>query len=314
VTGTPRIRITPVDSDSYVLTPFVQDEIAISRSFTLSAGVKGGHENIPGIELQPSVRALWMLSPRQSVWGSLTRVVRTPNRFERGMHIISAASPGQGPLPFVVTLEGSPDRTFESVVAVETGYRAQGHNASLDVTGYAGEYFNLAQMQRGTPAPAMEIGTPVIRLPLTSVGNGHADARGVETAVTWKPVGPWQIAGNYSAARVQFVDSRGASASAVPVNGPTPAQQFHARTFVDVTPRLQVGALFYRTSSIPKIDIRAFNTLDAQATWSLSDRVKVTGGAKGLLHGDGIEYRDTLTNVVPAPVRPNPYIGMTWGF
>jgi len=314
VGGNGLITLRPSGIDSYVATSFVQDEVALSKALTITGGVKLGHDSVPGLELQPSGRVLWTVSAQHSVWGAVSRVVRPPNRFERGMHVITAVSPGPGGLPVVVTLDGSPDTSTESIAEVEAGYRAQYRTFSVDVTAFKGNYFNLTGLERGTAAPAMELGTPVVRIPLTAVNGGRGDTHGVEAAAAWKPAARWHVAGHYAFLDVKFDDSDRSSSSAVPINGPTPRHQFHLRTFVDLSRNVEASALLFRAGAISPLNIPAATRLDLQAAWSLSSDLKVVGGVRSLLHGDAAEYADRTASVIPTPVRPNPYAEVRWKF
>jgi iron complex outermembrane receptor protein len=315
IDGTPLLRLTPADFRGYVATTFVQDDIAISRALSVTAGTKLGHDSIPGLQIQPSLRTLWSFSPRQSLWAGVSRVARTPNRFERGMHIIASAAPTPAGVPLIITLEGSSDRTFESIQEFETGYRARYGTVSVDVTGFAGEYFNLARLERGAATPAMELNTRVIRVPLTSIGGGHADTKGVEIATAWKPATRWEVAGNYSFLNMAFRENSSTSlASAVPVNGPTPRQQVHVRAFADLTRRLSASALVYHASALAPLGVDATTRLDLGAVLTVRRDVQILGGIRNLLHGDSVEFIDSLTRGVATPVRRNPYVDLRWGF
>ena len=92
---------------------FGQDEIALVKDrLHLTLGTKIEHNDYTGLELQPSGRLAWKLSPRQTAWAAISRAVRTPSRIDR--ELFAPASP-----PFL--LAGGPNFVSEELTA---DYRA----------------------------------------------------------------------------------------------------------------------------------------------------------------------------------------------
>jgi outer membrane receptor protein involved in Fe transport len=97
--------------------------------------------------VQPTARAIWLPSPQQQVWTSVSRAVRTPSRGEREAMITPAVLPPgalfpDSPATPVQTI-GSPRLGSEVVVAYELGYRRQfGERASLDLSAFWNDYEN----------------------------------------------------------------------------------------------------------------------------------------------------------------------------
>ncbi|MEM9899104.1 MAG: TonB-dependent receptor plug domain-containing protein, partial [Pseudomonadota bacterium] len=61
---------------------FVQQDVnLVGDRLRVSLGSKFEHNDFTGFEVQPSVRAIWLGSD-WSVWGAVSRAVRTPSRFE----------------------------------------------------------------------------------------------------------------------------------------------------------------------------------------------------------------------------------------
>ncbi|HEY2737950.1 MAG TPA: TonB-dependent receptor, partial [Thermoanaerobaculia bacterium] len=79
---------------------FAQDEIGLRDDLHLTAGAKLEHNSYTGFELQPNVRMTWVLNDRRTVWGAVSRAVRTPTRLDENIEFLSA---GQ------VVLTGSTD-------------------------------------------------------------------------------------------------------------------------------------------------------------------------------------------------------------
>jgi iron complex outermembrane recepter protein len=308
------IAITPSELDAHLATAFIQDEVALTDRLHVTAGGKVERNQDTGFEAQPSIRALWNFSPQRSVWGAVSSAVRTPNRFERGMHVLASAVPGPGGLPLVVTLQGSPDTVAEELVDYEAGYRSQHRFYSIDITGFVGAYRDLSSLEPGAPVAAQEMGTRVLRLPLTAANNLEATSKGIEATTTWKPATWWEVSSNYSLERIDFRSRTAQSNSRPPVSGPVPEHQFHVRSFVDLPRGVDTSLLFYRSSSIPDLQVDAFNRLDWQLAWTASERLHLAAGVRNLLHASMSEYTDNTAQAVPTPVRTSPYAEIRWWF
>ena len=308
------ITLTPSELDAHLATAFIQDEVALSDRLHVTAGGKVERNQDTGFEAQPSIRALWNFSPQRSVWGAVSSAVRTPNRFERGMHVLASAVQGPGGLPLVVTLQGSLDTVAEELVDYEAGYRSQHRFYSIDITGFVGAYRDLSSLEPGAPVAAQEMGTPVLRLPLTAANNLEATSKGIEATTTWKPATWWEVSSNYSLERVDFRSRTAQSNSRSPVSGPVPEHQFHVRSFVDLPRGVDTSLLFYRSSSIPDLQVDAFNHLDWQLAWTASERLHLAAGVRNLLHASMSEYTDNTAQAVPTPVRTSPYAEIRWWF
>lgn len=317
VGGTPVITILPQHVHQHLLTAFVHDDISITDRVLLTAGVKGERNHDTGLELQPSIRALWEVSPRRSVWGAVSRTVRTPNRFERGMHIITSASPGPAGMPLVVTIDGSPSTSSEILTEYEAGYRVQHASYSFDVAAFVGSYDDLASHAQGVPGVAEELGTRVFRVPLIARNDALATSRGVELSAGWTPTTWAQVSTSYSLLDIAFDSQVGAgstSAQIVPINGPVPRHLFHARGFVDLPWNVDASALLYSAAAIRAIAIEPVNRLDLRLAWTARPQITFAAGVQNLFHGNAAEYADRTSRTIPGPVRIGPYGEVTWRF
>src|SRR5258706_5591866 len=84
VGNTPGLAFLPPRVSRQWFSAFGQDEIALIEDklhFTL--GTKIEHNDYTGFEFQPSGRLAWKLSEAQTLWGAISRAVRTPSRIDR---------------------------------------------------------------------------------------------------------------------------------------------------------------------------------------------------------------------------------------
>ncbi len=102
--------------DHNLFSGFVQDEIALRENLFLTLGTKLEHNDYTGIEVEPSGRLQWNLTPNQMLWAAVSRAVRTPSRVDRDIREPNTATP---------ILAGESGFDSETVIAYEIGYRAQ---------------------------------------------------------------------------------------------------------------------------------------------------------------------------------------------
>ncbi|OFW00317.1 MAG: hypothetical protein A3I61_00020 [Acidobacteria bacterium RIFCSPLOWO2_02_FULL_68_18] len=309
----PSLVIRPGRVHEHLMTAFLQDEVAIADALRVSAGGRVERSSETGIAVQPTVRGLWAVSPRQSVWGAVSRAVRVPNRFERGMFILLSAGAGPAGLPLAVTLEGSRDTKPEILTEYEAGYRVLWRTVSIDLAAFIGAYDDLASHTPAAPGIGEVFGARAFRVPLVAANEAFGTSRGVEVAGAWKPMPWWQVAGSYSTYDVDFGSRTGSAAESVPINGPVPGHLLHLRGSIDLTGGFGAGALFYRASTIEELQIPVVNRLDLRLTWTRGS-VVLGAGAQNLLHAESVEYADRTARVLPSPVRVNPYVDVSWRF
>ncbi|MGE0445312.1 MAG: TonB-dependent receptor plug domain-containing protein [Vicinamibacterales bacterium] len=286
------------DEPARLATGFVQDEIALGRAVRVIPGVKLEHNGDTGLEAQPSLRALWMPTPSQSVWAAASRAVRTPNRQDLGMHLAVAVIPAPTPLPLVLTVDGNPAIRSEVAKAYEVGYRFSRPRFSVDVTAYVTRYADLVASVEGEPEPGFELGRAVLRLPIRFVNADTVKGNGTEVAISWLPRDWWQIAGSYTLVDVDKEDAFTDS----PNNGAVAPHQFHARTSFELGHGVEASALFYHVSEFAEVGVDAYNRFDARLAWS-GRRIELAAGARNLLRREAPEYRDLVSHVEAAAIR-----------
>jgi iron complex outermembrane receptor protein len=124
---------------THLVTAFVQDEVTLTPTLSLIGGVKVEHNDYTGVEWQPSVRARWMPTSRNTIWGAVSRAVRMPTRFDTDIRVY------QGPL---LLATGNPDFRSEELVAFEAGYRTMAHPAiAIDLTAFYNRYDDLRSQE-----------------------------------------------------------------------------------------------------------------------------------------------------------------------
>ncbi|HJT81348.1 MAG TPA: TonB-dependent receptor, partial [Chthoniobacterales bacterium] len=132
---------------------FVQDDITILPDrLRLTIGSKFEHNDFTGFEIQPSGRISWTPVQSQTVWGSISRAVRTPSIAENDLRL-NPAPPIPVP-PGTLTIFGNPAIDSEELIAYEIGYRCQPfYQLTFDLSAFYNDYDKLRSIEPLTPGP-----------------------------------------------------------------------------------------------------------------------------------------------------------------
>ena len=92
----------------------------------LTVGSKFEHNEITGLETQPSARLHWQATPTDTFWAAMSRAVETPSRATLNSRINYAVLPGMSGPPFaipptVVGLRGNADMVSQELISRELG-------------------------------------------------------------------------------------------------------------------------------------------------------------------------------------------------
>jgi iron complex outermembrane receptor protein len=193
----PTIDFLPHHLTDQIYSGFVQDEIGLfDHRLALTLGSKLEHNNYTGFEIQPSDRLLWNITPRQALWTSITRAVRTPSRLDEDIQISFFAT--ATPLPIFVRAIGDGQFRSEELIGYEAGYRALlTPTFYLDVAMFHNDYNDLSSFQVG--APFLEPSpTPVHAIiPLFTRNGIKGVTNGLEVTPHWNPTKRWDLKASY---------------------------------------------------------------------------------------------------------------------
>ena len=299
----------PDSRNDQLFSAFVQDRITVveDRLF-LIPGTKLEHNDYTEWEPQPSVRIVYKAAENQSIWGAVSRAVRTPARFEHDL-IARVARPN---IPnFVAVTSGN--RAFESedLIAYELGYRIQPvRPLFLDIALFYHDYDDLRTVERGAPVP----GTPVT-LPLTYGNLLEGETYGVEFAPTWQVTPQWQISAGYSLLRTQLHSKPGTTdAAAEGPEGDSPEHQFHLRSFLDLPFNLEFDSALYHVDSLANQGVPSYTRLDFRLGWSPRRNLDLSLVVQNAFDPRHPEFGATTALVTPTEIERSVYGKITWRF
>jgi iron complex outermembrane receptor protein len=271
---------------------FLQDEIALAPDrLYLTFGTKFERNTYTGFEIQPTARVLWMPDPKRSVWGAVSRAVRTANRADRGYRTDLAAYP-VGESLGVLSLLGHREARSENLIAYELGHRYQANRKfSLDFASFYNIYDHLATVEPGDPFSEDEPSPSHLVIPLYFSNLMKGETYGAEASVNYQVNSSWALKGGYSLLRMQlhlYPNSQDSEAEGAEGNSPR-HQAFIGSSF-SLRRNLQLSTNSYFVSSLPKWNIPAYVRLDINLGWHAGENVELRVVGQNLLNPSHPEF------------------------
>jgi len=274
----------PDSRSSQLFSGFVQDEITlVPEQVRLTLGSKFEHNDYTGFEVQPNARLLWTPSDQHSLWGAVSRAVRTPARLESEGQILAQVLPG----PTSVYIFGNPSMQSETLIAYEAGYRFSAtKDFSLDVATFYNRYDKLRSNDvSGFPA-------------LAFANELRGDSYGLEVAADWHPRDWWRLQLGYTYQEFDL-EATGLVPDTLSVaagEGSTPQHQVSLRSGMDLARNWEldlwaryVGELS-ASNAVTAAPVDAYTTLDARLAWHPSKDVELSLVGQNLLSPSHLEF------------------------
>ncbi len=300
VADAPGLAFLPNVLNQNLYNIFVQDEMPLARNLSFVLGTKLEHNDYTGWEWQPDVRLEWAFADEESIWGAISRAVRTPSRVDRDLY--EAAPPGP------LLLRGSADFRSESVIAYELGYRGQiGTRFSSSVS----TFYNVYDDLRSTSF------TPGTLLPFYFANALEGDTYGVEFSGNFQALPGWSLHAGYTLleehlrvkpGQVDINDALNETAD--------PRDQFSVRSALDLPRHIELDAALRWVDTLHNNDgpisgtVPAYFELDSRIAWRASAHIELSLDGRNLLHAYHPEYG------FPGPDRieiaRSAYAKLTW--
>jgi len=279
VTNSSLLAFLPPHVTREWFTGFVQDEIAIVPDrFHLDIGTKVEHNDYTGVEVQPSARVNWTLSPAGTMWAAASRALRTPSRVDREFFV-----PGQA--PYVIA--GGPDFDSEEELAYELGYRHQSGSVALSVATFYNRYSGLRSLEQVSPPTAF----PVV------IGNGQdGESYGAEVTGDYRATTRWRLHVGYTELRVHIWANPGSTdTSHGSAESASPDRQFSLRSLVDFPAHVRLDVGVRALGAIAVQQVPAYGELGVRLTWSPVGNLDLALVGQNLLHARHAEFGAAAT-------------------
>ena len=301
VDGTQDITFLPPTLNRNLFSAFIQDEIMIVKTLHLTIGTKLEHNDYTGFEVEPSARLQWNLASNQTLWGAVSRAVRTPSRIDRDT--AEPASP-----PFL--LRGQPGFDSETVIAYELGYRAKlGPKVATSVSTFYNDYNNVRSISQTPPTGA----------PFFFENNLHGYTYGMELGADYQVCDWWRLHGSYNLLEEHLRVKKGKTDFSNALGETSdPKHQFSIRSAMDLPQNLTLDAGLRFVDTLHNIDrkttgtVPAYFELDVRLGWHPTDRLEFSITGQNLLHDHHAEYG--FPNAMREEIVRSVYGKVSWRF
>ena len=302
------VAFFPDSRKTHLLSAFVQDEIALRDNLHLTLGSKFEHNSFSGFEVQPNVRLLWKPDEISTLWGAVSRAVRTPNRNDTDVQLHFIAP------PVLVEGRGNPNFVAEKTIAYELGYRSEpSKRLSFDVATFYNDMSKLFSIETGVPYIG---GTPpMLILPQTIDNRGSGHTYGAEASMRWQATDAWNISASYTWLQMRLQRDPGSTdVTVATLAGTNPTHQWQLTSRFNITKQLDFDTNFFYVAALPDPGVPAYSRMDFRLGWRPTPPLEVSVGVQNLFDSHHPEFASAIMNVVPSEVPRSVYAQAVWRF
>jgi iron complex outermembrane receptor protein len=314
------VMVIPSQKDYNQFSAFAQDEISLlNKRLHVTVGSKFEHNPFTGFEIQPNVRFVGTITNTQSVWGAISRAVRTPAITEEGLRLNEAVLPPGtfgSPVPVIEAVYGSNQFKSEDLLAYEVGYRVQATSSfSADIAAFYNNYTNLRTAEEGEPFVEGSPTPTDTVIPFVASNKMSGGTYGVEPFVDWKVLPRWRLFGSYSYLEMN-VHKNADSNDPTPdlPNGENPKHQIFFRSSIDLPWHIEQDFSVRHVDQLPSLDIPAYTSLDGGIRWHPKPNLELSFDGQNWLDKRHIEFIPDFINTTPTVIARTYYGGITWSF
>jgi iron complex outermembrane receptor protein len=275
---------------------FIQDEVKLTPSVSLTLGSKVEHNAYTGIEFEPSAQLVWNPSARQTVWASVARAIRQPSWLDAESRLDLATFPLEGGGFAVLLLRGTQTVEAERLLDFEAGYRTQvGERLSLDFTVFGSHYRGLQTQEPDTPYFTLDPAPPHLVLPYYFRNLAYANNYGGEVFANWNVTNWWQVSPGFSFLQMKVgLDPSSRDTLAQASAGYSPKQQAQLRSKLDLPHRLEWDTSAYFVGALRYGAVPSYTRLDTRLGWRVGESVEFSVAGQNLLTPRHIEFGDGI--------------------
>lgn len=305
----PTFSVRDTRRDVNLYSAFLQDEINLADDLRLTLGSKFEHNDFSGFEYQPSARLAWAVDDAQTLWGAVSRAVRTPARGEHDVMLRLIPPPAADPgVP--VFAAGDDDFDSEYMIAWELGYRINFHNNwSLDTAAYYQSYDDLRTLDPVTAPPAD------VLFPFDNRMDGKT--YGVEIAGQWQIRRGWNLHATYAWMHMSLdLDSDSTDTFSKSAEDASPSHQATVWSSLELVNNLELDtALRYVDDiEVTGTNIDSYVELDVKLGWKPRPDLELSLVGQNLLDRHHEEFLPDFIATQPTEVERSFHIKGIWSF
>jgi iron complex outermembrane receptor protein len=306
----PTDSFVPASETESIYSGFLQEELRLKPDrLSLTLGSKLERNSYTGFEYEPSGRLLVTPKENQSLWASISRAVRIPDRVDENIDDNIYIAPVWG------EITGNTHLRAERLVAYEGGYRGlPGKHVYIEAAGFHNAYDDL--IAQGAPflgtasSPPFPPGSILIGFQYRNGIRGTTD--GFELAPEWQPVPWWRFKVAYSYLHVDLHDVPGFNypATLTTLHGSSPNSQVSARSLIDLPKHFEFDQTFRYVGALPAQNVPAYETADIRFGRHVAPGLDLSIVGQNLLQPHHAEF-----GIDPGPnvgIRRGVYAKLVW--
>ena len=231
-------------------------ELIIDKLY-FTIGSKFGYNSLSHDNIQPTARISYFPKETHHLWAAVSRVVRTPTRWEDGM---------TRKLKSGKDLSGNKQYGDESNIAYEAGYKIQFfHKFSFDLAGFYNDYDDLRRLITDNSGN------------ITIDNNLKGESYGFEITTNYEFNNRLRLALIYSFARINIP----VSDSNKYIEGRLPRNQLSARSYYNITDKLQWDNMIYYADNLTDntydgVSIDAYIRYDTRFNYKINKNLDIS--------------------------------------
>jgi iron complex outermembrane receptor protein len=270
---------------------FIQDEMTvIEDKLKFTIGSKVEYNDFSGVEFEPSGRFAWTPTKRQTIWGAVSRAVRTPSRLDADVRLRSPTPDPSLPPGSFFEVRGSDEFDPEELVPFELGYRTQPQRrVSVDLTTYYHVYDNLRSLELGPQESAKAVAV----MPVVAGNKLRGKTYGGSMAVGYQLTEWWRWSGGYTLLLKDLdVQPGSRDISGGTAEGNDPTHEFFLRSLMDLPHDFEFDATVRYVDHLPEPSVPSYLVMDLRLGWRPTRNWEFT-----------IVAQDLLDNIIRSLVR-----------
>lgn len=312
------VSLLPLYPTDNLANAFLQDEIALTPSLSLTLGSKIEHNTYTGLEYEPSAQLVWDYTDRQAFWVSAARAIRQPARLDGAIDIDYGTVPLPGGSFALLEIVPNTHLQAEELRDFESGYRVQINDKfSFDLAAFFNLYSSLRTQEPATPYYSAAAGTPYMIIPLLVGNEGHGQTYGGEIFANWNLNHRWRLSSGYSLLHTQlWLAPRSQDQTLAGIAVSSPKNQFQVRSLLNLTHRLDWDSTLAYVGILENGGLGstpAYTRLDTRFGYRIGESVEFSMVGQNLLTPQHLEFHWVYpTN--PVEIQRSVFARITWRF
>lgn len=303
VGGGPASFVPPTDNFR-ILSCFLQDTMTLSEDLAfLTLGCKLEDNDFVDVVYQPAVKLAVTPNDKTSIWGSVSRAVRTPSVVDRDiLYVVPVAA------NTFYRLQGNRLLDEEQVLSYEIGMRHQTTERFYwDLAAYFNRYDDIISAE----SVGFSFVGPFTFLESQTANILAADTYGFELLATYEMTSWWRLRGFYAFFREHFDVPPNADILTTTWIGSTPRNQVYFNSGWDLLDRVTLDATLRYADRLDN-GVPSYLVMDARVGWRPRQNLEFAVVGQNLLDGSHLEGREV--GGISTEVQSGVYGMVSWGY